>query len=109
MRTVTYKHGKAVELIKQFKGLSTEVKDLTDKITALEEERNKIAIKGQKVKEKLNPIVMELTKGEEGEFEVVTKVEANEAGELEVGFANMLEEWKVAYRKRKAETVSEKK
>ncbi len=102
MRTINYKNDKAVELIKLFKEHSIEVKTLTDQITALEEERNKIAIKGQKVKDKLNPIVQKLTKGDEGEFEVVTKVEFNEAGELVVEFADMLEEWKKAYKERKA-------
>lgn len=100
MRTLTYKNDKAVELIKQFKEHSKEVKDLTDKITALEEERNKVAIKGQKVKDKLNPIVQKLTKEDEGEFEIVTKVEATEAGELSVEFTDMLEEWKKAYKER---------
>lgn len=99
-KTITYKNDKAVELLKQFKEFSVEVKTLTDKITALEEERNKIAIKGQKVKDKLNPIVQKLTKGDEGEFEVVTKVETNEAGDLVVEFANVLEDWKKAYKER---------
>ncbi len=100
MRQVTYKNDKAVELLIQFKDHSKEVKDLTDKITALEEERAKIAIKGQKVKEKLNPIIQKLTKGDEGEFEVVSKVEANDKGEIIVEFADMLEEWKKAYKER---------
>lgn len=99
-KTITYKNDKAVELLKQFKEFSVEVKTLTDKITTLEEERNKIAIKGQKVKDKLNPIVQKLTKGDEGEFEVVTKVETNEAGDLVVEFANVLEDWKKAYKER---------
>jgi len=97
-RTLTYKNDKAVDLVKQFKELSTEVKRITDEITKLEEERNKVAIKGQKVKDKLNPIVKTLTKADEGEFEVVTKVEANKEGKLVVEFANMLEEWKKAWR-----------
>lgn len=100
MRTLTYKNDKAVELIKQFKDLSKEVKEYTDKITALEEERNKVAIKGQKVKDKLNPIVQKLTKADEGEFEIVTKVESNEQGELVVEFTDMLAEWKKAYKER---------
>lgn len=99
-RNVTYKNDKAVELIKEFKALSTEVKILTDKITALEEERNKVAIKGQKVKDKLNPIVQKLTKADEGEFEIVTKVESNDKGELVVEFTNAMEDWKKAFRER---------
>lgn len=100
-RTITYKNDKAVELIKEFKTLSTDVKRLTDEITKLEEERNKVAIKGQKVKDKLNPIVQKLTKSDEGEFEVVTKVECNDKNELIVEFADMLEDWKKAWRERK--------
>jgi len=99
-RTLTYKNDKAVELIKEFKTLSTEVKRITDDINKLEEERNKVAIKGQKVKDKLNPIVQKLTKLDEGEFEVVTKVESNEKGELVVEFADMLGEWKKAWKER---------
>lgn len=101
-RTLTYKNDKAVELTKEFKTLSIEVKNLTDQITKLEEERNKVAIKGQKVKDKLNPMVQKLTKSDEGEFEVVTKVESNDKGELVVEFADMMEEWKKAWRERKA-------
>ena len=100
-KIIKYKSDKAVELIKEFKNLSVDVKRLTDEITKLEEERAKIAIKGQKVKDKLNPMVQKLTKADEGEFEVVTKVEHNEEGELVVGFADMLEEWKKAYKERK--------
>lgn len=99
-KTKTYKNDKAVELIKEFKTLSVEVKKLTDEITKLEEERNKVAIKGQKVKDKLNPMVEKLTKEDQSEFEVVTKVESNDLGELVVEFANMLEEWKKAWRER---------
>lgn len=99
-RNVTYKNDKAVELIKEFKVLSTEVKALTDKITSLEEERNKIAIKGQKVKDKLNPIVQKLTKDDNGEFEIVTKVESNDQGELVVEFSDALEDWKKAFKER---------
>lgn len=100
-RTLTYKNDKAVELIKEFKTLSTEVKRITDEINKLEEERAKVAIKGQKVKDKLNPMVQKLTKSDEGEFEVVTKVESNDKGELVVEFADMMEEWKKAWRERK--------
>lgn len=100
MRQVTYKNDKAVELLKEFKTYSVQVKDLTDKITALEEERNKIAIKGQKVKDKLNPIIQKLTKGDEGEFEVTAKVEVNDKGEIVVEFADMLEDWKKAFKER---------
>jgi uncharacterized coiled-coil DUF342 family protein len=100
MRQVTYKNDKAVELLIQFKDLSKEVKDLTDKITALDEERNKIAIKGQKVKDKLNPIIQKLSKPDEGEFEIVSKVETNDKGEIIVEFSDMLEEWKKAYKDR---------
>lgn len=82
MRQITYKSDKAVELLLQFKDFSKEVKDLTDKITALEEERNKLAIKGQKVKDKLNPLIQKLTKADGGEFEVVSKVETNDKGEV---------------------------
>lgn len=99
-RTVTYKNDKAVELIKQFKELSKEVRDYTDKITFLEEERSKIAIKGQKVKDKLNPIVQKITKADEGEYEIVTKVESNEQGELVVEFTNAMEDWKKAFKER---------
>lgn len=100
MRQVIYKNDKAVELLKEFKTYSVQVKDLTDKITALEEERNKIAIKGQKVKDKLNPIIQKLTKGDEGEFEVTAKVEVNDKGEIVVEFADMLEDWKKAFKER---------
>lgn len=100
MRQITYKSDKAVELLLQFKDFSKEVKDLTDKITALEEERNKLAIKGQKVKDKLNPLIQKLTKADEGEFEVVSKVETNDKGEVIVEFSDMLEEWKKAYKER---------
>ena len=100
MRQVIYKNDKAVELLIQFKDLSKEVKDLTDKITALDEERNKIAIKGQKVKDKLNPIIQKLSKPDEGEFEIVSKVETNDKGEIIVEFSDMLEEWKKAYKDR---------
>lgn len=100
MRQVTYTNDKAVELLKEFKVLSTEVKNLTDQITALEEARNKIAIRGQKVKDKLNPIIQKLTKGDEGEFEVTAKVEVNEKGEIVVEFADMLEDWKKAFKER---------
>ena len=99
-RTLTYKNDKAVELIKEFKTLSTEVKKLTDEISKLEEERNKIAIKGQKVKDKLNPIVQKLTKPDQGDFDVVTKVECNDKGELVVEFTDSLEKWKKAYLER---------
>lgn len=99
-RNVTYNNSKAVELIKQFKEYSVDVKSLTDQITALEEERNKVAIKGQKVKDKLNPIVQKLTKADEGEFEIVTKVEFNDQGELVVEFSDMLGEWKKAFKER---------
>lgn len=100
MRNLTYKNDKAVELLLEFKQHSVTVKDLTDKINALEEERNKVAIKGQKVKDKLNPIIQKLTKADEGEFEVVSKVETNDKGEIVVEFADMLEEWKKAYKER---------
>jgi len=100
MRNVTYKNDKAVELLKEFKLLSTEVKSLTDDINKLEQDRNKIAIKGQKVKDKLNPIVMKLTKDDTGEFEIVTKVETNDLGEVVVEFSDALEDWKKAYRER---------
>jgi len=100
MRQVIYKNDKAVELLKEFKTYSVQVKDLTDKITTLEEERNKIAIKGQKVKDKLNPIIQKLTKGDEGEFEVTAKVEVNDKGEIVVEFADMLEDWKKAFKER---------
>lgn len=100
MRQITYKSDKAVELLLQFKDFSKEVKDLTDKITALEEERNKLAIKGQRVKDKLNPLIQKLTKADEGEFEVVSKVETNDKGEVIVEFSDMLEEWKKAYKER---------
>lgn len=100
MRNLTYKNDKAVELLLEFKQHSVIVKDLTDKINALEEERNKVAIKGQKVKDKLNPIIQKLTKADEGEFEVVSKVETNDKGEIVVEFADMLEEWKKAYKER---------
>lgn len=99
-KTITYKNDKAVELIKEFKNLSTEVKKLTDEITKLEEERNKIAIKGQKVKDKLNPIVQKLVKADQGDFDVVTKVECNDKGELVVEFIDALEDWKKAYKER---------
>lgn len=102
MRTVTYQDDKAVELVLQFKELSKEVAAQTDQITKLEEERSKTAIKGQKIKDKLNGIIKKLTKEEEGEFEVVSKVEVSDKKELEISFANMLEEWKIEYRKRKA-------
>jgi len=100
-KTITYKNDKAVELIKQFKELSKEVAVLTDQIEKLNEERNKIAIKGQKVKDKLNPIVQKLTKDDTGEFDIVSKVEANKNNELEVVFVDALEDWKKAYRERK--------
>lgn len=100
MRKLTYKNDKAVELLLQFKDLSVEVKNLTDQITKLEEERNKLAIKGQKVKDKLNPIIKKLTLEDEGEYEVVSKVEANDKGEIIVEFSDMLEEWKKAYKER---------
>jgi len=99
-RTVTYKNDKAVELLIEYKNQSIIVKDLTDKITALEEERNKVAIKGQKIKDKLNPIIQKLSKADEGEFEVVSKVETNDKGEVIVEFADMLEDWKKAFKER---------
>lgn len=99
-KTVTYKNDKAVELIKEFKLLSTEVATLTDQIMKLEEERNKIAIKGQKIKDKLNPIVLKLTTKDTGEFDIVTKVETNDQGELVVEFVDALEDWKKAYKER---------
>lgn len=102
MRTVTYQDDKAVELVLQFKELSKEVAAQTDQITKLEEERSKTAIKGQKIKDKLNGMIKKITKGDEGEFEVVSKVEVNSKRELEISYADMLEEWKTEYRKRKA-------
>lgn len=103
-RTVIYKNDKAVELLIQFKEFSKEVKEYTDKITALEEERAKIAIKGQKIKDKLNPMIKKLVAKDEGEFEVTSKVEVDSDKNIVVEFADQLEDWKEAYRKRKAET-----
>lgn len=102
-RTVTYTNEKAVELLLQFKELSKEVKDLTDKITNLEEERAKVAIKGQKVKDKLNPMIKKMVAKDEGDFEVTSKVEVDGDKNIIVEFADQLEEWKEAYMKRKVE------
>lgn len=102
-RTKTYNNNKAVELLKEFKELSKVVATQTDEIKKIEEERNKVAIKGQKIKDKLNVIVKNLTKEDEGQFEIVTKVEATDKGEVEVTFTDALEDWKEAYLKRKAE------
>lgn len=102
-RTVTYENDKAVDLLIQFKDLSKEVKDYTDKITVLEEERAKVAIKGQKIKDKLNPIIRKMVAKDEGEFEVTSKVEVNANKSIVVEFADQLEDWKEAYLKRKAE------
>lgn len=105
-RTITYKNDKAVELLIQYKELSKEVKDFTDQITKLEEERAKVAIKGQKVKDKLNPMIKKMVAKDEGEFEVTSKVEVNQDKDIIVEFADQLEDWKEAYRKRKAEELT---
>lgn len=102
-RTVTYTNDKAVELLLQFKDLSKEVKDFTDQITRLEEERAKVAIKGQKVKDKLNPLIKKMVAKDEGLYEVTSKVEVNGDKQIVVEFADQLEDWKEAYLKRKTE------
>tara|TARA_R110000868_G_scaffold271022_2_gene530473 strand:+ start:1145 stop:1477 length:333 start_codon:yes stop_codon:yes gene_type:complete len=101
-RKFTITSPKACELLKEYKELSVKVSNLQDQISALEEERNKLAMKGQKAKDKLAPIVDELTKAELGEFEVVVNISRSKVdGELEVDISNALQQFKDAYRKKK--------
>lgn len=100
VRTVTYRDDKVVDLLLEYKELSKEVANLTDQITLLEEQRSKTAIRGQKVKDKTNLIVKKLVEKDEGEFEVTSKVEVDQDRNIVVEFADMLEDWKKAYKER---------
>jgi len=103
-RTFTTKSAKACEYIKEFKALSVEVANLQSQIEKLEQERNKVAMKGQKAKDKLGVEVDKLVKGELGEFEVIINVQlSKEEGSVDIDLVNTVEQYKDAYRKRKLE------
>ena len=64
MRTLNKKSDKVLSLVKEYKELVIEINKHVDEIERVEKERNKVALKIQKVKDKMNPSVQNLVKGE---------------------------------------------
>ena len=71
---------------------------LTEQIEELDNERNTLAMLGQKVKEKMLPIVDRDVKPLLGEFEVMETFKLNDDGEVEVTTFDALEEFKKQFK-----------
>lgn len=81
--------------------LITEGRELTSTIEKAEKERNKIALKIQKIKDKMISL-MDKHSFELGEFEYLRTVELKD-GKIEVQICDAMEEWQEVYRAQKAE------
>lgn len=101
MRTLSKKSEKAASLVAEYKALVLDINKQVDEIEKHEKERNKIALKVQKIKDKLNPITEKLIEGELGDFEVVTNVKlSSEEGMVDIEIVDQVEQFKEAYLKR---------
>ena len=92
----TINNEKLKTLLKKKGDLITEGRKITEEISKLEEERNKLGLKVQKLKDQIVPIVMDETKGKLAEFEEIENVELKD-GEIEVRTYDAIEEYKKHY------------
>lgn len=104
-RTITKSSPKLNSLIARYKELSLEVADKQTQIEKLEEERNKIAMHGQKIKDRMAPIVDSLIAGELGEFETIVNAQRVKDSEemVEIQVVDRVEQFKDAWRKKALE------
>lgn len=98
-----FKHTKLSELFTKREEISKEINAIVDKMTELDAERNKLAIKMQKSKEKMIPIIEKdiIAQLELGEFEEVGKITKIDGG-VEVEVIDKVEEFKTAYKEQKS-------
>lgn len=108
-RTITKKSDKLYGLIERYKELSKEVASTQEAIEKLENERNKLALQGQKVKDRMTPLADELAKGELSEFETIINIQrAKKEGDVEILIVDRVEQFKDSWRKRALKPVEEK-
>lgn len=97
-RSITKNNLEVYELLKEYKEESIKLGEINQKLEALEpleEERNKLAIKGQKIKDKMAPIVFQLAEGECTEFEKVVNVrEGENEGDIYIDILDLVEQFK---------------
>jgi len=94
---------KVKSLIKSKEELATKVASITEKITKLEEDRNKLVLKIQRYNDKALPLIKPFAdESELEEFEEYTRVYFKD-DELRLEIINNLEAYKVFLRKQKEE------
>lgn len=105
-RSITKESSEVYTLLDQYQEEALKLVDVISKIEKLEEERNKLAIKGQKLKDKMQPLVQELSKDDITEFEQLVNVERGEKeGEIRIDMVDMVEQFKETWRNKGLETV----
>lgn len=99
MRTIEIKDVKLTSILKERGVVFKEIVKLNAKIEEINQERNKLAYKMERLKEKTRPIIDKLTPSFElKEFEIITDVKINKSGKPEVAIVDRIEEFQNAIR-----------
>lgn len=102
MRTLNKKSDKVLNLVREYRALAIELNKAIDEVEKAEKERNKTALKIQKIKDKMNPLTQNLVKADLQEFEMIVNVKEGKDETVDVDVIDQVEQFKEALRKKKA-------